>query len=83
MTVHAFWRVSCRGEDTSKEEKGNSREMWFHRSQEKKMSRKEGVGSSVEDRKISRKVLGDLDEQMFMGGSFANPFRVSLGENAE
>lgn len=41
------------------------------------------MGSSVEDRKISRKVIDGLDEQMSSGGSFANPLRVSLEKNGE
>ena len=41
------------------------------------------MGSSVEDREVSKKVPDGFDEQLFMGGSFINPFRVSLGGNGE
>lgn len=62
----------------AKEEKKETEEKYgLIETKGRKCLKKEGVGSSVEDRKISRKVDG-LDEQVFMGGSFANPFRMSL-----
>lgn len=71
------------GRIQAKRKKETQEKCGFTEVKRRKCLKKEGMGSSVEDRKISRKVIGDLDEQMFMGGSFANPFRVSLGKNGE
>lgn len=83
MTVYVFWRVSCRGRGYKQRGKKETQEKCGFTEAKRRKCLKEGVGSSVEDRKISRKVTDGLDEQTFMGGSFANPFRVSLGKNGE